>query len=318
MDGVRHLSASEQLITYINRAKENQNLSPDFLLIVLGPTASGKTKLAVRLAEHLNGEVISADSRQVYKGLDIGTGKDLAEYGNIPYHLIDIRDPGAAYSANLFRQDFNLAYQAIRKKCKQAILCGGSGSYIQAILQDQPYSNIPANSDFHSDMASRDLNSLISYLRSLEVPENFSIDFSNKKRVIRAIEIAEFLQHNQLPEIKVKTIKEYLIIGLQPDREQRRQAIDSRLIQRLNEGLIEEVQHLLSKGLSHDQIEWFGLEYKYVSYYLRGTLSRGQFIEKLRTEIHRFAKRQMTYFRKMEKDGICIHWFNPVSLFQMS
>lgn len=318
MDGVRHLSASEQLITYIDRAKENQNLSPDFLLIVLGPTASGKTKLAVRLAEHFNGEVISADSRQVYKGLDIGTGKDLAEYGNTPYHLIDIRDPRAPYSVNLFKEDFDQAYQAVRTKSKQAILCGGSGSYIQAILQNQPYNNIPVNSGFQSDMTSRDLDSLIAYLKSLEIPENFSIDFSNKKRVIRAIEIAEFLQNNQLPETKVNTIKEYLIIGLQPDREQRRQAIDSRLIKRLNEGLIEEVQHLLSKGLSYDQIEWFGLEYKYVSYYLRGTLSRDQFIEKLRTEIHRFAKRQMTYFRKMEKDGICIHWFNPLPLVRTS
>lgn len=312
MDEIRRVSSLDEINTYINQAKETQDLSPDFLLVILGPTASGKTKLAVQLAQRHQGEIISADSRQIYKGLDIGTGKDLTDYETIPYHLIDIRDPKNPYSINSFRHDFAEAYRIIRSKKRQAILCGGTGSYIQAVLQDQPYSRVPTNKMFHEQLDQQSVDELRRRLQHETAPADFSIDFSNKKRIIRALEIITYLKHHPLPLARTQPIKEHLIIGINPHRERRRTLIDERLTKRLDEGLIKEVESLLMSGLSHHQIQWFGLEYKYVSFYLNGKMTYHEFTEKLRTEIHRFAKRQMTYFRKMEKDGLPIQWFPPL------
>lgn len=311
MDEVRHLESVEQFINYIDRAKETQHLSPDFLLIILGPTASGKTKIAVRLADHYDGEIISADSRQVYQRLNIGSGKDLQDYGNIPYHVIDVCQPSDRYAVNNFRTDFTNAYKAIRARDRQAILCGGTGSYIQAVLQDQPYSRIPVCDDFHRQHSEQSLADLIVSVQQYPLPSDFSIDFSSKKRVIRAIEIMEYLKKHPLPHATTQPIREYLMIGLKPELQQRRNLIENRLNQRLDEGLIQEVEELLESGITPQRLEWLGLEYKYASYYLKGILSKADFKKKLNTEINRFAKRQMTYFRKMEKDGLVIHWFQP-------
>ena len=308
MDEIRNINTIENILEYINRAKEN--LSPDFLLILLGPTASGKTKLSVSLAKELNAEIISADSRQVYKNLNIGSGKDLEEYRNIPYHLIDIIEPKEKYSVKEFRKDFFKAYDEIRSKNKQAILCGGTGSYIQSILQQQPYSEIPKNEGFELDYLDKSKEEIIEILKKKDIPKDFNIDWNNKKRLIRALEILEYLEINELPSIKSEIIKDYVVIGLNPNLNTRREKIDIRLVQRIEQGMIKEVEDLISSGLSHEQIQWFGLEYKYISYYLLGLMSKEEFKDKLKTEIHRFAKRQMTYFRKMEKDGIKIHWID--------
>ncbi len=306
MDQVCDINNFQKLIEFIDRAKEN--LSPDFLLVILGPTASGKTKLAVKLAQHYHAEIISADSRQVYRKLDIGTGKDLHEYQDIPYHLIDIRNPDDLYDVKNFKQDFEQAYQDISARGKATILCGGTGSYIQSILQDQPYSHIPKDEEFRRNKYELSKEALIEEIRSYQVPEDFKIDWDNHKRLVRALEIVQYLKSNPLPQSKERIVKDYLILGLSPDLLSRRGRIDKRLDVRLKQGLLEEVEALLKAGMTHEQLQWFGLEYKYASLYLLGELDDEGFKKKLKTEIHRFAKRQMTYFRKMEKDGIKINW----------
>ncbi|COW04556.1 tRNA delta(2)-isopentenylpyrophosphate transferase MiaA_1 [Mycobacterium tuberculosis] len=308
MDQVRDLTKFPELIQFIHQAKEN--LSPDFLLIVLGPTASGKTKLAVKLAEVLDGEIISADSRQVYRKLDIGTGKDLKEYDQIPYHLIDIKNPDEKYDVDEFKNDFLVVYQDILSRNKLPILCGGSGSYIQSLLESRPYSSVPKNRELQKELSVFDKEELIEKIKSYSIPADFKIDWNNQKRLVRSLEILEYLSSHELPISKGPLVKNYLILGLNPSLEIRRERIDVRLNSRMEEGLLEEVKGLIDSGIDHEQLKWFGLEYKYVSRYLLGDFDFCEFKEKLRTEIHRFAKRQMTYFRKMERDGLRIFWID--------
>ncbi|WP_239016349.1 tRNA (adenosine(37)-N6)-dimethylallyltransferase MiaA [Sphingobacterium corticibacter] len=292
--------------TIIDQAKDN--LSPDSLLIIIGPTASGKTSLAVSLAAELNGEIISADSRQVYRHMDIGTGKDLSTYGDIPYHLIDIAEPGDRYQVDRFRQDFFAAFDDIVSRGKQPILCGGTGSYIQSILQYSRYAQIPKDLSLQAELALRSKEQLIADIHQLGIPADYKIDFHNHKRLVRALEIILYLkQHNPVLSPQ-RIIQHYYAIGLNPPLIKRREAVHQRLLQRLEQGLITEVQNLLLLGLSHEDLDYYGLEYRYVSLYLQGTLSYNAMVEKLTIEIQRYAKRQMTYFRKMEKDSIAIHW----------
>lgn len=286
---------------------ETDFLSED-ILIVLGPTASGKTKLAVELAQLFDAEIISADSRQVYRGMDIGTGKDIQEYHNIPYHLIDILNPGDKYNISCFLQDFDEAFQAIKSRGKKVIVCGGTGFYLQALLESRPYMHIPVNVGLRSAFINLSKEELINMVRSKNPPPGYDIDFNSKKRLIRALEVLSWLLDNPEERIDATPVYTATVIGLNPAVELRRARISRRLIARLESGMVEEVKSLLAKGITHEEMEYYGLEYKYISYYLQGKLDYASFVIKLETEIHRYAKRQMTYFRKMEKDGVKIHW----------
>jgi len=282
------------------------------LLIVLGATASGKTKLAVTVAAALNGEIISADSRQVFKGMDIGTGKDLNEYRingkQISYHLIDHKEPGQRYQVNAFKEDFYEVFESLTAQHKLPILCGGTGMYIHSLLQQHEYTAIPVNQTLRQQLMPYELSKLQAVLRAYPPSLWAHADQSTHKRLIRAIEIAEYLQHNKL-ETTPKISFDPLIIGLNSAVETRRTRIRERLEQRLQDGLVEEVQQLLAKGVSQEILVFYGLEYKFVVAYLSGELNYHDFKERLFTAICQFAKRQMTFFRKMEKDGVDIHWF---------
>ncbi|WP_411972549.1 tRNA (adenosine(37)-N6)-dimethylallyltransferase MiaA [Sphingobacterium sp. Lzh-3] len=286
---------------------EQQTVPKEKVIVILGPTASGKTKLAVQLAQHIDAEIISADSRQIYRRMDIGTGKDLSEYQDIPYHLIDIHEPGKRYNLGNFIADFRQAQQSILEKGKHTILCGGTGLYIQSVIQQNPYALIPSIEGFKESLLAYPETELLTRLQEYTRPVNFQIDLSTKKRIIRAIEILAFLE-NHPDHIVQQQAVDSIVIGLNPPLEIRREHISQRLKQRLNEGFLEEVCGLLTEGITHEQLQYYGLEYKYASLHLLGQLDYPAFTTKLETEIHRYAKRQMTYFRKMEKDGIIIHW----------
>ncbi|MGE8421699.1 tRNA (adenosine(37)-N6)-dimethylallyltransferase MiaA [Sphingobacterium siyangense] len=286
---------------------EQQTVPKEKVIVILGPTASGKTKLAVQLAQHIDAEIISADSRQIYRRMDIGTGKDLSEYQDIPYHLIDIHEPGKRYNLGNFIADFRQAQQSILEKGKHTILCGGTGLYIQSVIQENPYALIPSIEGFKESLLAYPETELLARLQEYTLPVNFQIDLSTKKRIIRAIEILAFLE-NHPDHIVQQQAVDSIVIGLNPPLEIRREHISQRLKQRLNEGFLEEVCGLLTEGITHEQLQYYGLEYKYASLHLLGQLDYPAFTTKLETEIHRYAKRQMTYFRKMEKDGIIIHW----------
>lgn len=284
------------------------------MIVILGPTASGKTQLATQLAFHINGEIISADSRQVYRGMTIGTGKDLGEYTvegePIPYHLIDILDAGEKYNVSRFQQDVAEAIIQIESRTHVPILCGGTGLYIQAVLNNHQYTSVPVDEAVRAELEVHSHEVLVQLLN--ENPSEYSTlaDTSTRKRTIRAIEIARYLRDNplfQLPEAKPL---EYTIFGLNPPVELRRKRITRRLLERLKNGLVEEVKGLLEQGISAEQLIYYGLEYKFVTGYLQGFYAYDEMVSKLETEIHRFAKRQMTYFRKMERDGLPIHWLD--------
>ena len=294
--------------TIIKSLQEDSQFLPEDLFIILGPTASGKTKLAVELAKELDAEIISADSRQVYRHMNIGTGKDLAEYEDVPYHLIDILEPGEKYNIDRFQADFEDAYLDIVSRNKKTIVCGGTGFYIQSVLQPQPYTQIPIDTNLRETLVSKSKEQLIAILSEKSIPQDFKIDLSSRKRIIRAIEVCHYLSYNADFEYTTHLSYRYKILGLNPPVEIRRARISARLQQRLEEGMIAEVQSLLALGISYEELEYYGLEYKYISYYLKGALSYDDFYKKLETEIHRYAKRQMTYFRKMQKDGIEIEW----------
>lgn len=292
------------------------NKETDPLLVILGPTASGKTALAVALAQKLKAEIISADSRQVYQSMDIGTGKDLAEYQDIPYHLIDIIPPGEQYNLSIFQADFQDAFEAIRIKNKPSILCGGSGMYIQAVLQNFQQTNIPKNETLRTRLALASLEELKKELNSYSESCSFNhaANPTSKRQLIRAIEVAQMkgLYPNIIQNTPLAPIP-HLIFGLAPQAAIRRERISQRLKIRIKQGLIQEVENLLKMGIMPEQLIYYGLEYKWTTLYLQNEMSYDEFFEKLEVSIHQFAKRQMTYFRKMEKDGLKIEWINNES-----
>ncbi|MBB5440388.1 tRNA dimethylallyltransferase [Pedobacter sp. AK017] len=283
------------------------------LLIVLGATASGKTKLAVELADVLDAEIISADSRQIFTGMDLGTGKDLKEYNiqgkQIPYHLIDIKKPGEKYNVNEFKEDFYKVFEQLNSKGKKAILCGGTGMYIHSLLQKHDYTAVPVDQELRQQLLSLDKEELRK--RLLAYPDVFTghADHSSAKRLIRAIEIASYLSRYPL-NIPERAVIKPLVIGLFSDVEKRRERIFKRLELRLETGMIEEVEQLLEAGVSKEMLVFYGLEYKFMVSYLDKEITYTELKEKLGTAICQFAKRQMTFFRKMEKDGVNIHWLN--------
>lgn len=280
------------------------------LITILGPTASGKTPLAAALAYDLQTEIISADSRQIYRGMDLGTGKDLADYtvnGTVvPYHLIDIAEPGYKYNVFEFQRDFLVAYQAISEKGMYPILCGGTGMYIESVLKGYRLLPVPENPELRASLSDKSLEELTRILSGYKKLHN-STDVDTVKRAIRAIEIEEYYRNAPIEERDFPSLKS-LIIGLQIDRELRREKITRRLRQRLDEGMVEEVKNLLQQGVSAESLIYYGLEYKYLTLYVTGQLSYEEMFGELETAIHQFAKRQMTWFRGMERRGMQIHW----------
>jgi len=289
------------------------------LLVILGHTAGGKTAVAAHWAHRNNGEVVSADSRQVYRGMNIGTGKDYADYEvdgqRVRYHCIDIAEPGEQYNVYEYQKDFIKACDDILSRGKTPVLCGGSGLYLEAVLNGYQLLQVPVNEHLRKELETKTDAELEALLASLKTMHNRS-DTDTRKRMIRAIEIAahqqaetrrtftETRRATSLPEIRP------LLVGIRYDRESRRQRITQRLRQRLDEGMIEEAQSLLDKGLSYEQLEYYGLEYKYLAKHLSGELSYTQMFEQLNTAIHQFAKRQMTWFRRMERNGSTIWWLD--------
>ncbi len=281
------------------------------LICVLGPTASGKTKYAVKLAFETDGEIISADSRQVYRGMDIGTGKDLEEYNyngvDIPYHLIDIAEPGSKYNIFEYQRDFHKVFEEIKKRGKQPILCGGSGLYIEAATQGYSLPQVEPNPALRATLEQLSDQELIKKLEQLKPLHNTS-DTDSRKRVIRAIEIAMSDNRGiqQYPPIATN------FIGILVSRQVRIEKIDKRLKERLEGGMIEEVQGLIDRGIAPEDLIYYGLEYKFVTLYVTGKLSYNEMWKSLETAIHQFAKRQMTWFRGMERRGIQIEWKEPI------
>lgn len=284
-------------------------MNPSILYVITGPTASGKTSKAVALAKAINAEIISADSRQIYRGMDIGTGKDLEEYGDVPYHLIDICNAGYRYNLFEYIRDYKSAYDNIKARGKNIILCGGTGLYIESILKGIELPPVPENTELRKELANKSLSELTEILRQMKTLHNVT-DVDNCKRAIRAIEIQQYYHDN--PELQIKTtphpLKNALVIGIEIDRENRRNKISQRLRQRLDSGMVEEIRSLIDNGISPDDLIYYGLEYKYVTQYVIGQISYDEMFSLLEIAIHQFAKRQMTWFRGMERRGTTIHW----------
>lgn len=282
------------------------------LLSIVGPTASGKTSLAVRIAAALGGEVISADSRQVYRGMDIGTGKDLAEYRlgdtRVPYHLIDIVDAGYKYNVFEYQRDFVTAWEDCRKREVVPVLCGGSGLYVEAVLKGYKLLAVPVNEELRQSLAGMELPELAARLSTYKKLHN-TTEIDTPKRAVRAIEIEEYYRTHPYEEKDFPQIRP-LIVGVDVSREVRRERITKRLHERLQEGMVEEIQGILDRGIPPEDLIYYGLEYKFVTLYLTGQLSYRQMVEQLNVAIHQFAKRQMTWFRKMEREGFDIHWLD--------
>ena len=291
------------------------------LICILGPTASGKTKFAVRVAAQTDGEIISADSRQVYRGMDIGTGKDLSEYSisespqnqikKIPYHLIDIADAGTKYNIFEYQRDFHKTYNQIINKGKQPILCGGSGLYIEAATMGYSLPEVPPDFALRAELEKESTVDLVKRLATMRQLHNTS-DTESRKRLIRALEIAIYMEKHSINVASYPPI-DTRYIGMLVSRDERIARIDKRLDERLKEGLIEEVKVLIESGISPDDLIYYGLEYKYVTLYLTGQLSFETMRDRLAVAIHQFAKRQMTWFRGMERRGIFIEWVSPDS-----
>lgn len=282
------------------------------LITVLGPTASGKTTFAAALAARLDTEIISADSRQIYRSMDIGTGKDLADYtvdGKVvPYHLIDICDPGYKYNVFEYQHDFFRAYDTIQAKGKLPVLCGGTGMYIEAVLKGYKLLDVPQNPGLRESLKKKSLPELEQILAGYKVLHN-KTDVDTAQRAIRAIEIEEYYK-NEAPDANEYAPINSLIIGLDIDRELRREKISRRLHARLEEGMVDEVRKIIDSGVKPEDLIYYGLEYKYLTLYIIGELSYEEMVSKLEIAIHQFAKRQMTWFRGMERRGCTIHWID--------
>lgn len=282
------------------------------LITILGPTASGKTPLATALADRLGTEIISGDSRQVYRRMDLGTGKDLADYTiegrSVPYHLIDIVEPGYKYNVFEYQRDFLKAYESIVGKGKLPILCGGTGMYLESVLKGYRLLPVPENPELRASLEGKSLQELTLILEGYKKLHN-STDVDTAKRAIRAIEIEEYYKQ-QPPEYREFPALKSLIVGVDIDRELRREKITRRLKQRLDEGMVEEVRGLLAEGISAENLIYYGLEYKFLTQYAIGELTYEEMFHQLETAIHQFAKRQMTWFRGMERRGFVIHWLD--------
>lgn len=277
------------------------------LIVILGPTASGKTRLGVGLARRLNGEIISADSRQVFRGMDIGTGKDLAEYGELPCHLIDIAEPGSEFSVFAFQRRFLDAFADIRQRGRLPILVGGTGLYLDAVLRGYRLVEVPENEALRRELASLTMAALAERLQRANPRLHNTTDLLERERLVRAIEIAEYEQIQEpapLPELKP------VVFGIRWERSVLRQRITARLKERLEEGLIEEVALLHAAGIPYESLEYYGLEYRFVARHLKGELNRNDLFQKLNSAIHDFAKRQENWFRRMERTGTVIHWLD--------
>ena len=282
------------------------------LITILGPTASGKTPLAAALADRLGTEIISGDSRQVYRRMDLGTGKDLVDYvvdgRPVPYHLIDIVEPGYKYNVFEYQRDFLKAYEEITDKGKLPILCGGTGMYIESVLKGYRLLPVPENPELRASLEGKSLEELTDILKRYKKLHN-STDVDTAKRAIRAIEIEEYYKQQPTEYREFPSLKS-LIIGVDIDRELRREKITRRLQQRLDEGMVEEVRGLLAEGIPTENLIYYGLEYKFLTQYAIGELTYEEMFQQLETAIHQFAKRQMTWFRGMERRGFTIHWLD--------
>lgn len=282
------------------------------LITIIGPTASGKTAFAAALAARLDTEIISGDSRQVYRSMDIGTGKDLADYvvdgKQIPYHLIDICNPGDKYNVFEYQHDFHKAFEEIQKKGKLPILCGGTGMYIESVLRGFKLLDVPQNPALRESLKGKSLAELEQILASYKILHN-KTDVDSAQRAIRAIEIEEFYK-TEAPDKREYAPINSLIIGVDIDRDLRRKKISKRLRTRLDEGMVDEVRAILATGVKPEDLIYYGLEYKFLTLYIIGQLTYDEMVSQLEIAIHQFAKRQMTWFRGMERRGLHIHWLD--------
>ena len=285
------------------------------MITILGPTASGKTPFAAAMARRIGGEIISADSRQVYRRMDIGTGKDLDDYGEVPYHLIDIAEPGTKYNLFQYQHDFLKAYEDIRSRGVTPILCGGTGLYLEAVLKGYQLAPVPENKQLRASLEGKSLEELTQMLVELKRKNGTNMhnktDVDSAQRAIRAIEIELFNGENPQEGAQIPPI-DSLIIGVDIDREERRRKISRRLKQRLETGMVEEVKALLDSGIPADDLIYYGLEYKFVTEYIIGKTTYEEMYRSLEIAIHQFAKRQMTWFRGMERRGFTIHWIDAM------
>ena len=290
------------------------------MLTIIGPTASGKTTFATALAATMGAEIISADSRQVYRRMDIGTGKDLADYEvngiKVPHHLIDIAEPGTKYNLFQYQQDFQTAYADIAKRGKLIILCGGTGLYVEAVLKGYALSPVPQNDALRASLAGKSLGELTEILSALKAKNHSAMhnrtDVDTTNRAIRAIEIETYELEHPTPDRSMPAV-DSIIIGVDIDRDERRRKISRRLKARLDEGMVDEVRALLDSGIPADDLIYYGLEYKFVTQYVIGKLSYDDMYHNLEIAIHQFAKRQMTWFRGMERRGFHIHWIDAAT-----
>ena len=281
------------------------------LYVITGPTASGKTSKAVALAKAIDAEIISADSRQIYRGMNLGTGKDLEEYAGVPYHLIDICDAGYKYNLFEFLRDYNVAYSDITRRGKNVILCGGTGLYVESVLKGIELPQVPEDKMLRKELEGKTLDELTEILSRYKRLHN-TTDVDSCKRAIRAIEIQKY--YHEHPDMEVKTtphpVKNAVVVGVDIDRESRRRRITERLKARLDAGMIDEIRTLLAGGISAEDLMYYGLEYKFLTQYVIGELTYNEMFVRLETAIYQFAKRQMTWFRGMERRGYPINWLD--------